>query len=220
MATTTDPHGRKPGTGLHGEGELDAKTDTGPGHGLAVQHGVETGDFDREINVRGILWSGFWLTAGTLVAVLLMWWFLRGFQVYDEHHEVKMMPMMARNPQQPPPGPRLQPENPSEDRNKDMADMREAEDKSLGHAGWVDQQGGTLRVPVDVAIDAIVQRGVAPFPATGATGAAPGVPAVATTQTPLEARTRQETANPADNRKPGATVQNTLPPPAVKPPGR
>jgi hypothetical protein len=205
MATTTDPHGRKPGTGLHGEGTLDAKTDTAPGHGLAVQHGAETGDFDREISVRRILWSGVWLTAGTLVFALLMWWFLRGIKAYEDHNDVVMAPMMARNPQPPPPGPPLQ-----DDPGKDMAKMRTDEDVLLDRAGWVDQQGGTLRVPVNVAIDAILQRGLAPFPATGATGA----PAVSTSQTPIEARTQQERQNPMDNRKPGATVQNTLPPPA------
>jgi len=216
MATTTDPHGRKPGTGLHGEGQLDALTDTAPGHGLAVQHGSETGDFDREISVRRILWSGVWLTVGTLVFALLMWWFLRGIKAFEDHNEVRVAPMMAQNPQQPPPGPQLQ-----DDPAKDMLKMRTDEDVLLDRAGWVDQQGGTLRVPVNVAIDAIVQRGVAPFPATGATGA----PAVSTNQTPIEARTQQERQNPTDNRKPGATMQNTLPPaaptaPAPKPPVR
>jgi len=213
MATTTDPHGRKPGTGLHGEGQMDALTDTAPGHGLAVQHGAETGDFDREISVRQILWLGVWLAVGTLAFALLVWGLLRGFQVWDENHEVQMAPMMAQNPQQPPPEPRLQ-----NDPARDMVKMRAAEDIVLDRAGWVDQQGGTLRVPVNVAIDAIVQRGVAPFPATGA-------PAVSMNQTPIEARTQQERQNPADNRKPGATMQNTLPPaaptaPAPRPPVR
>jgi hypothetical protein len=213
MANTTD----RPGSDLRGRGELDAKTDTGSGPGHANEaRGVAAGDFDREINLRSILWIGVWLAVGTLVTSLLMWWFLRGFQAYDEHHEVKMMPMMAQNPQKTPPGPLLQISPPV-----DMVEMRAQEDTVLHHAGWVDQPGGTLRVPVDVAIDAIAQRGVAPFPATGA-------PAVSMTQTPLEARTRQETANPTDNRKPGATVQNTQapnpavmkPPAAAKPPGR
>jgi hypothetical protein len=215
MANTTDPHGRKPGTDLYGRGELDAKTDTGPGHGHAVQHGVETGEFDREINVSGILWSGVWLTAGTLVFALLMWWFLRGIQTYDEHHEVKMMPMMAQNPQRPPTAVPLLQEDPA----VDMVDMRKREDGLLDRAGWVDQPGGTLRVPVEVAIDAIVQRGVAPFPGTGAAG---GAPTVSMSQTPLEMRTRVEQKNPADNRKPGATVQNAPAPqaPPAKPPVR
>jgi hypothetical protein len=220
MPSTTDPHGR------HGRSDLDAKTDTGSGAGHANEaRGVAAGDFDREIDVRRILWAGVWLVVVTLVSALLMWWFLRGFEVYDEHHEVKMMPMMAQNPQKGPPAPLLQPENPTQDRNQDMADMRNDEDKVLHQAGWVDREGGTLRVPIDVAIDAIAQRGVAPFPPAGTAGTA-GAPAVSTAQTPLEVRTRQETANPTDNRKPGATVQNAQAPgpakpaAATKPPGR
>ena len=220
MANTTDPHGptpTKPGTGLHGEGELDQVTDTGgtDRYAMEEQHGIVTGDFDREINLRGILWTGFWLAAGTIAANVLMWFFLRGFQVYDQHHEVPVMPMAAQNPQKPPQGPLLQPEDPKEDRNKDMVDFRKEENKMLDHASQV---GGTLRVPVDVAIDVIAQRGVAPFPATGAPS--PGTASV----NPTEARVQNEAAGP-DTRKPGATVQSSqaqspAKPPAAKPPAR
>jgi hypothetical protein len=211
MANTTDPN--KPGTGLHGDGRLDQKTDTGgtDRYAMEEQHGIVTGSFDREINVRGILWSGFWLAVVTIIANILMWWFLRGFQVYDKHHEVKMMPMAAQNPQRPPQGqPLLQPEDPRQDRDQDMFDFRQKEDAMLGHASWVDHPGGTLRVPVDVAIDAIAQRGVGPFPATGAPGG--GTASV----NPTQARVQNEQAGP-DTRKPGATVQNTVP---AKPPAR
>lgn len=219
MANTTDPN--KPGTGLHGEGQLDQVTDTGGTDRYATeeQHGILSGDFDREINVRGILWSGFWLAVITIVANFLMWYFLRGFQVYDQHHEVKVMPMAAKNPQRPPQGqPLLQPENPTEDRNKDMYEFRKAESQMLDKASWVDHPGGTLRVPVDMALDAIAQRGVAPFPATGAPSG--GTASVS----PTAARVQNEQAGP-DTRKPGATVQssqakNPAKPPAAKPPAR
>ena len=203
MARTTDPN--KPGFGLHGEGKLDELTDTGGPDSYATedQHGIVTGEFDREINVRAILWSGFWLAVVTIAANILMWWFLRGFQVYDQHHEVPVMPMAAQNPQKPPSGPLLQPEDPKEDRNQDMVDFRRKEDEQLGHASQV---GTTLRVPIDVAIDAIARRGVDPFAPTGgsaagATGApAPAVPA---SQSPEAAQ------NPV-----------TTPPAAAKPPAQ
>lgn len=211
MASTTDP--KKPGTGLHGEGALDELTDTGGTDRYATeeQHGIVTGDFDREINLRGILWSGFWLAVVTLAANGLMWLCLKGFQVYDDRHEVKVMPMAAQNPQRPPQGqPLLQPENPVEDRNQDMVDLRQKEDQMLDRAGWVDHPGGTLRVPVDVAIDAVARRGVAPFAPTGAPGAA-GL-------NPTAARAQNEQAGP-DTRKPGATVQNMVPPNPARPAG-
>jgi len=208
MASTTDPN--KPGTGLHGEGRLDELTDTGGPDSYATddQHGIVTGDFDREINVRAILWSGFWLAVVTIAANILMWWFLRGFQVYDEHHEVPVMPMAAQNPQKPPSAPLLQPEDPKEDRNKDMVEFRRQENEQLDQASQV---GNTLRVPVDVAIDVIAQRGVAPFPATGAPS--PGTASL----NPVQARVRNEQAGP-DTRKPGATVQSAPAPNPAKPP--
>jgi hypothetical protein len=177
MASTTDP--TKPGTGLHGEGALDELTDTGGPDEYATEewHGIVTGDFDREINVRGVLWSGFWLAVVTIATNILVWFFLKGFQVYDQRHEVPMMPMAAQNPQRPPQGPRLQPENPREDRNQDMFDFRKEEDAQLNHAF---QAGNTLRVPVDVAIDAIAKRGVQPFaPMGGSAAGATGAPATA-----------------------------------------
>jgi hypothetical protein len=219
MASTTDPN--KPGTGLHGEGKLDELTDTGGPDSYATeeQHGIVTGNFDREINVRAILWSGFWLAVVTIVANILMWWFLRGFQAYDQRHEVPVLPMAAQNPQRPPQGqPLLQPEDPSQDRNKDMYDFRQKEDEQLDHASQV---GNTLRVPIDVAIDAIAQRGVAPFAPTGGSAAgATGAPSPGTASVnPIQARVQNEQAGP-DTRKPGATVQNTVPPNPAKPPAR
>jgi hypothetical protein len=149
---------------------------------------VALGDFDREINLKAILWSGVWLVVVTLISALLMWWLMKGFAGYDKTHEVKMMPMAVKNPMPPLPAsmPHLQPEDPRFDRNQDMYDLRANEDKSLDHAGWVDQPGGTLRVPIDVAIDAIAQRGVAPFPATGA--AATATTAKTPTPTPAPAK--------------------------------
>ena len=207
MANTTDPS--KPGPGAHG----DKATDTGGSDRYATeeQHGIVTGDFDREINLRSIIWTGVWLAVVTILANIAMWWFLRGFQVYDQHHEVPVMPMAAANPQKAPPGPLLQPEDPKEDRNKDMYVFRQEENKMLDRASWVDHPGGTLRVPVDVAIDAIAQRGVAPFAATGAPGG--GTANV----NPTAARVQNEQAG-ADNRKPGATVQSSQAKSPAKPP--
>jgi hypothetical protein len=189
MASTTDLH--------------DAKTDTAAEsdrYADVDRHGIVTGDFDREINVRGILWSGFWLAAITITANILMWYFLRGFQVWDDRHEVQMAPMAVQNPQPKPSGPLLQPEDPTQDRDQDMFTLHADEQKLLDHAGWVDREGGTLRVPVDVAIDAIAQRGVKPFPATGAP--APAVPAA---QSP-EAAPNPVTTAPAAKPAPAATT--------------
>ena len=128
-----------------------------------------------------------------------MWWLLRGFQKFDEKRDERPTPIEAANPQQPPPAPRLQ-VGPSfegalerSDR-EDMQAEREMEDKALSQPGWIDQQQGIVRVPIETAMQMLVQRGLAPL---GAPAPAPQPPA---------------------GLKPGATVQNTVPPvPARQP---
>jgi hypothetical protein len=112
-------------------------------------------EIDREINVRGVIWTGVALVAVALVVHLLMWWLLRGFGSFDEKRDVRLTPIEAANPQPKPPEPRLQVSP-----NDDMRRMREEEDLLLHHAAWVNRQQGTVRVPVDVAMDVIVSRGV------------------------------------------------------------
>jgi len=197
MATsTTDPNGR-PKTGLHGEGTLDRKTDVGGApdrYADEERHGIETGDFDREIDLRRILWTGVWLVVIVLVSDVVIWGFMRGLEALGDHEQVELTPMQ-KLPQPPPPEPRLQVSD-----EKDMADMRAREDQEVSRAAWVDQPGGTLRVPVDVAIDAIVQRGVAPFPATGAAPAPVNVTGAPSNQNP--AQVQQSTPAPVPNAAP------------------
>lgn len=125
----------------------------------------ETEAFDREINVRGIVISGVALAVVCLVAALLMWWLLKGFERYDEKRDVRLSPVELAHPQPPPPAPLLQ-----RDPVADMTEMREREDRELDHAAWIDRQKGTLRLPVADAIDIVAARGVAPEVVGGRTG--------------------------------------------------
>ena len=43
----------------------------------------------------------------------------------------------------------------------DMADMRAAQDEALNKPGWVDQQKGIVRLPIETAKQLVVQRGLA-----------------------------------------------------------
>jgi len=155
----------------------------------------ETPTFDREIHVKGILYSGIGLVVIVIVSAALMWWLLRGFQKYDERHDERPTPIEAANPQQPPPAPRLQ-VGPSfagalerSDR-EDMKAEREMEDKALSEPGWIDQRQGIVRVPIETAMQMLVQRGLAPL------GAAPAATPPAATPPPTNP------AVPAERRQP------------------
>ncbi|HEX3553650.1 MAG TPA: hypothetical protein VIA62_10525 [Thermoanaerobaculia bacterium] len=171
---------------------LDPGSASGHGH---QAHAPETEHFDREINVRGIVLTGAVLAVVILLAHLLMWWLLKGFERYDEKRDVRLSPVEAANPQPPPAAPVLQ-ENPV----KDMTEMRAKEDQELDHAAWIDRRQDVLRLPVADAIDIVAVRGVAPEVVGGRTGAPVTTDSAGTTAT-----------------KPGATVQNALPATPAKP---
>jgi hypothetical protein len=43
---------------------------------------------------------------------------------------------------------------------QDLQQMRAREDEILGSYGWVDQQNGVTRIPIDRAMDLLLQRGL------------------------------------------------------------
>ena len=49
----------------------------------------------------------------------------------------------------------------------DLKEMRAAEDKILNSYGWIDQQHGVVRVPIDRAIDMLAQKGLPSRPENG-----------------------------------------------------
>lgn len=131
--------------------------------------------FDREISVKGLVWTSLGLVAIAVLAHLLMWWLLAGFEKHDEKRDPALSPIEAANPQQEPPEPRLQVTQgfaannpalpPARSEDEDMAMMREQEAVLLQHAAWLDEKRGTVRIPIDVAIQVIARRGVAPLAA-------------------------------------------------------
>src|SRR5947209_13915510 len=171
---------------------LDPGSATGHSH---QGYAPETEQFDREVNVRGIVLTGAALVVVALLAHLVVWWLLKGFERYDEKRDVRLSPVEAANPQPPPPAPVLQ-ENPV----LDMTAMRAREDQELNHAAWIDRRQDVLRLPVADAIDVVALRGVAPEVVGGRTGA----PVTAVTAATADAAGTTAT-------KPGATVQNALP---------
>lgn len=175
--------------------------------------------FDREINLRVILYTGIGLVGVTVVFSALMWWLLKGFEGFDERRDRRPTPIEAANPQPPPPEPRLQVApgfavlNPGEggkpvsrsDR-EDMLEQREKEDRALSQPAWIDQAQGKVRVPIDVAMAVIAAHGAAPEVVGGHTGAAAATPGQMRLQTePGGVPGAQR------NPRPGLTLQSTAP---------
>jgi hypothetical protein len=121
---------------MHAEG-----TSTYPGH--------ETRDFSMRVAVLfGVCLAV--LLAGSLA---LMAWLFDAFNVTPAGQGLRGAPVAATPPS--PPGPRLQPSP-----TQDMLEMLQADNARLQSYGWVDRSAGIARMPIDQAIESIMQQGL------------------------------------------------------------
>src|SRR5579862_4536615 len=115
-------------------------------------------------DVNAIFLTRFGIGMAFLIVVFLfMLWGL--FEFFVRREAVLSLPAASTtvSPQKLPPEPRLQPQP-----ARDMRDMRTAEDQAMRQYGWVDQDKGIVRIPVDRAMDIIAQKGLPAVPHTAA----------------------------------------------------
>jgi hypothetical protein len=134
------------------------------------------GSFERQdLQVSGILY----FLLGLVVVTAICLFGLRGLYAYLEHREKALQPpvnpLVTNVPKDtlhiPPgypqtvfPSPKLE-----EDERGQLNDIRMNEEKALSSYGWVDERAGTVRIPIERAMNLIVQRGL---PVKGQGGAA------------------------------------------------
>ena len=111
---------------------------------------------DSELNMRGIVLSTAGLVGITLAAVLLMWGFMT--TILDNLAAEDPPPPALEEARVPylPPAPRLQ-TTPF----RDLTELRAEENRLLTTYGWINQAGGIARIPIEQAIDILVERGSA-----------------------------------------------------------
>lgn len=133
-------------------------------HGQEEDPAAQT--FDREVNLKAIGWTIGILVAVTVVVHVIIYGLIVGFNRFDDKREPRPSPLATANEQPPPPLPRLQttPEG-------ELKLYREDEDRLLGQAQWVDQSQGTLRIPIDLAMEIVAGRGLGPEVVGGTPGA-------------------------------------------------
>jgi hypothetical protein len=153
-------------------------------HEEALRHpdqeeGTGPESFDHDIKLRAVIWIGAALAAAALVVQLLIWWMVQGFERFDKRRDVAPAPIeqQVKAPALPP-GPRLQttPE-------LDLRRMRAEEAERLEHAAWVDPARGTVRIPIEVAMEAYLAGVRAPAPPLPPGAAAAPAPAAIATET-------------------------------------
>jgi hypothetical protein len=135
----------------------------------------------RYVRISAILWFAFWLALSAAVIQVGLWGLFRFFAARTRSEQPAVAPNVAASLKRTPSEPRLEP-LPLAPRRE----LRAAEDARLSSYGWVDRSGGVARIPIDRAMQIIVERGVPggkPFPsaappaqAGAAAGTSPGAP--------------------------------------------
>ena len=128
---------------------------------------TEQGGFEhQDLQASSILY--FLLTIVVVVVICLLC--LRGLFAFLDHREKSLQPAVnplvtnvladTRHiapgyPQGAFPNPKLE-----EDERGQLNGIRLAEEKTLYSYGWIDEKAGTVRIPIERAMDLIVQRGL------------------------------------------------------------
>src|SRR5713101_221581 len=108
---------------------------------------------ESDVQVGLILMSGIGLVVMTAVVLLVAYWLFGDFAARWTKLQVPPSPLAETR--QPLPEPRLQ-IVPAQD----LQQMRAAEDAVLSSYDWVDEAAGFVRVPIDRAIELLLERGL------------------------------------------------------------
>ncbi len=133
---------------------------------------VETHHEKSDVNVRALLWSVAIFVVFAAVSHFVIWWMYTVF-VEIERGNVKAPLTQLQRPGDvnvPQNQPLLQPFPQKDVKNQDVPPysstpitdlkaMRAAEDRALTTYGWVDQQKGVVRIPIEQAKQLALQRG-------------------------------------------------------------
>ena len=106
-----------------------------------------------------------WLVVATLMSIAIVYGTFRFFEGQQKAADVvgQKYPLAVGQIKEPP-APNLQNQP-----FKDVYNLRDSEAKRLTSYGWVDKEGGITRIPIDRAMEIMLQRGF-PARAEGANG--------------------------------------------------
>ena len=142
-------------------------TDTGK-HGDDAGHGA----FERQdLRAAGILYFLLGLAAITMLAAFLLTRFYNFLDQRENAQQPALSPLVTNAPTDTRHIPRNYPQSvfPSpkleEDERGQLNGIRLAEEQTLNSYGWVDQKAGTVRIPIERAIELTAQRGLPVRPA-------------------------------------------------------
>jgi hypothetical protein len=146
-----------------------------------------------DVDIFQIAIYGVGLVVACLVAVVLVWGIFAFLSKREDKLNPANPPAMVKNRQMVPAEPRLSgvreggttqlPVGP----HVELQELEDSESTLLNNYGWVDSAKGTARIPIDVAIDMVAQKGLASNPSpAGAAGGFRMIPSDASSGRTLE----------------------------------
>jgi hypothetical protein len=131
--------------GLQANWSISMATERHPKHG---EEGYEHAD----TNVRSIYHFGAVLA---ILIVAVMWSMVHTYNFFAKHESLGPPASPFENQRELPPQPRLQPHPAT-----DLKRYCEIEQQQLTTYGWVDQNNGLVRIPVDRAMEIVLEKGL------------------------------------------------------------
>lgn len=117
--------------------------------------GSSHAEFDRDVNIRGVVWTGVGLAAITALAFVVVWFIFHGIAERQEARDPEPLPFPEAAAPMAPPGPALQ-STPEED----LQDMLAEEAALLESYGLVGEDGAYARIPIERAMELALERGL------------------------------------------------------------
>jgi len=118
---------------------------------------------NRDVNVWAVGKVGIALVLTTIASLLLMFGMFRYLEVRENTAQIPPATTYTVNPNKLPPEPNVM-FNQHESENQQ--EIRAAEDRELNEYGWADKAHGVVRLPIERAMDLVVQRGLPARPQT------------------------------------------------------
>jgi hypothetical protein len=144
-----------------------------------------------DVQPSSLLKYGFWLAVVIFFSILGMRW-LFGYFSKTQSLGPPPSPFASSNFRVLPPSPRLQPAPVT-----DLRNYRDAQQQELNSYGWIDPHNGVVRIPIDRAMDLLLQRGLPVRPGGAPVSPAAGAAESASPTAPKAERTGGDSASPS-----------------------
>ncbi|HUK88486.1 MAG TPA: hypothetical protein VLT85_12540 [Terriglobales bacterium] len=131
----------------------------------------------RDVHIRGVVTFCLCLAVAVLLVTVVLWGLFHVFSQQAERREPEVSPMFRQGrARQDFPAPQLQPPPPvpgsADNRYRpfitdsvDLETMQQRERYLLNSYGWVDQNAGIVHIPIEQAMEMVIERGLPTRPA-------------------------------------------------------